>query len=316
MNQRIVVVTDASGRTGGALRTARWLAERTGAGVEVIAAYGYGDLYAYGYQDLPLKDVPPVPSPRIEALRAKAKAEMEEVGGGAADWSVTVRVGRVAPAVARFAGEKKAALIVMGLRQPEPLERWLGRQELLRIVHLSHIPVLAVPHDVSGLPRQVIVAVDFSDFSRRAAREALRWVAPDARVHLVHAAWSPAGFEGEFETTLSAETYRARMEQSLEELAGELEKAGGIHTRVHLVEGDAGREVARLADEIGADLIAMGSHGAGFFGRMVMGSVSSKLIHGAECSLFIAPPEEESEELLKLDEGEVVAELGGAREEP
>ena len=316
MDLRIVVVTDASGRVGGALRTAQWLSERTGAGVEVLAAYEYGDLYAYGYQDLPLTDKPPVSSPRIEALRRQAKTEMEAVAGEAVDWPVTIRIGRTAPAIARFAGERKAALILMGLRQPEPLERWLGRQELLRIVHLSHIPVLAVPRDISGLPRQVIVSVDFSDFSRRAAREALRWVAPGARVHVVHAAWRPANFEGEFETTLSAEAYRERLEQSLDEFASELETGADVDTRVHLVEGDAGREVARLADEIGADLIAMGSHGAGFFGRMVMGSVSSKLIHGAECSLFIAPPEEESEELLKLDEGEVVAELGGAREEP
>ncbi len=316
MDERIVVAIDNRQRAAGALRAARWLSERTGVQVEVLAVYQHSDLYAYGYQD-PLDANPPqATSVRIEALRSKAQAELAAVGGGAADWPLTVQIGRVvAPAIARFAGAKDAALILMGIRQPQPVERWLGRQELLRVVHLSHIPVLAVPGDFDALPRQAIIAIDFSAFSRRAAHQVVRWLAPGAHVHLVHTVPNVPGGEIEFEDVFPMDAYRAWATRRLNELAAELEKVADVAMQVHVHAGDPARVIVRLADEISADLIAMGSHGAGFFGRLVMGSVSGKLMHAARCSLFIAPPERPTEELLELDPQGVLKEIKDAEED-
>ena len=52
--------------------------------------------------------------------------------------------------------------------------------------------------------------------------------------------------------------------------------AGEVHT--HILSGDPSSEILRLADDVEADLIAAGSHGVGFVGRIVLGSVSSKLV--------------------------------------
>jgi nucleotide-binding universal stress UspA family protein len=314
MSKRIVVATDATRSSLGALRLARRLAEDADAEVEVLAIYEPADLYAAGYRDLPGSSPPQIASIRIEALRNRVRQQLADVGGTASGWPVVIQVRRVAPAIARFAGGRRADLVLVGLRQPEPVERWLGREALLRLVHLSHVPVLAVPPTVTGRPRQVVVAIDFSDFSQRAAHQVLAWIAPGARVHLAHVAWSPPQGEGEIEDMPSVQTYRAGVEQQLEGLAAELEQAGDVETRTHLLTGDPGREILRLADEIGAELIATGSHGAGFFSRIVMGSVSSKVAHGTRCALFVTPPEDPSQELLELDEGEVMGELGTAGE--
>ena len=316
MDERIVVAIDNRQRAAGPLRTARWLSERTGVQVEVLAVYQHSDLYTYGYQD-PLDVNPPqATSVRIEALRSKAQSELAAVGGGAADWPLTVQIGRVvAPAIARFAEAKKAVLILMGIRQPEPLERWLGRQELLRVVHLSHIPVLAVPRDIDALSRQVIIAIDFSAFSRRAAHQVVRWLAPGASVHLVHTAPTVLAGEAEFENMFSMDAYRAWATRRLDELAAELRKAADVGVQFHVNAGDPARMIVGLADEIGADLIAMGSHGAGFFGRLVMGSVSGKLMHAARCSLFIAPPQRPAQELLEMDPQGVLKEITDAEED-
>ena len=66
---------------------------------------------------------------------------------------------------------------------------------------------------------------------------------------------------------------------------------------------------------VNADLIAAGSHGAGFFGRIVIGSVSSKLVHGTRASLLLTPPADVPDELqVGLNEAEVLSDLGTAAE--
>jgi nucleotide-binding universal stress UspA family protein len=54
-----------------------------------------------------------------------------------------------------------------------------------------------------------------------------------------------------------------------------------------LVEGDPADEILRLADEMGADLIAMGSHGRTGVLRVLMGSVSRKVLDHAKCPVLI-----------------------------
>jgi nucleotide-binding universal stress UspA family protein len=312
MNSCILVATDGETGAIGALRMARALEERHGLQVEVLSVYEPYQLYVVGYPQVPGSAPAQFAAARTEALRAKVQAQLAGFGGEVAGWPLTLRVGRLAPTIARVSAEKKASLILLGLSRLDPLDRWFGRESLVRIAHLASAPVLAVAPDLAELPRQVVCAVDFSEFSLRAARAAAQSVGPDARLHLVHATWEPAGGgEAPVESApVALGDYVKSVEERLEELGSELERDGDVSTRVHVLTGDPARKILRLAEQIGADLIASGSHGAGFLGRLVMGSVSSRLAHGAGCSLLIAPPAEVPSELLELTEREVLAELG------
>jgi nucleotide-binding universal stress UspA family protein len=53
-------------------------------------------------------------------------------------------------------------------------------------------------------------------------------------------------------------------------------------------EGDPADEILKYADEIHAELIAMGSHGQSGIMRFLMGSVSRKVLDHAECPVLIA----------------------------
>jgi nucleotide-binding universal stress UspA family protein len=225
-----------------------------------------------------------------DRLRAKVRSQLAEIGEDAAGWPVSVKVGRTAATIARFAVEKAASLIVLGLREPRAAERWLARESLRRLIHLAHVPVLAVPASARRLPTEVVLAVDFSEFSLRAANEVVRTVAAAGRLHLVHVALAVGESDGGSELTEWQRTYRAGVERRLQELAVELGAVGTQAVQAHVLTGDPAGEILRLADEIGADLIAAGSHGAGFIGRILLGSVSSKLVHGARCSVLIVPP--------------------------
>jgi hypothetical protein len=45
--------------------------------------------------------------------------------------------------------------------------------------------------------------------------------------------------------------------------------------------------ILELAEEVGADLITCGSHGRGAMGRLLIGSVSEAVLHGALCPVLI-----------------------------
>ena len=56
-----------------------------------------------------------------------------------------------------------------------------------------------------------------------------------------------------------------------------------------VISGHPGVALAEFAQRAGADMIAVGVHGAGFFNRLVIGSVPTYLLRGAPCSLLAVP---------------------------
>jgi len=51
--------------------------------------------------------------------------------------------------------------------------------------------------------------------------------------------------------------------------------------------GSANRLIIEKANAWKADLIVVGSHGRGFWGRMMLGSVSDAVVHSAPCSVLV-----------------------------
>ena len=55
-----------------------------------------------------------------------------------------------------------------------------------------------------------------------------------------------------------------------------------------IVKGKPERMIVEAAEEWRADLIVVGSHGYGFWGRALLGSVSDFVVHHASCSVLVA----------------------------
>jgi hypothetical protein len=109
------------------------------------------------------------------------------------------------------------------------------------------------------------------------------------------------------------QTYRTGVEHHLQAMAAELLEGTRLDIHTHVLKGDPGRELLEFAKEADAELLVAGSHGSGFLGRIMLGSVSSRVVHGARCSLLIAPPEAPARELdLGIVPEEVMADLGRA----
>jgi hypothetical protein len=66
---------------------------------------------------------------------------------------------------------------------------------------------------------------------------------------------------------------------------------------VSILEGEPAREILAFAERRGLGLVAAGSHGLSFVGRLLMGSVSTRLIRGSRVPVLIVPPSERQEEV-------------------
>lgn len=312
MTGPILVATDGNDGALGALRTAYLLSHRDGSKVEVLAVCPPTEIYGTGSAEAAAGFPARLLATSVEAVTERVQQQLHALDADASSWPIHVEVGAVAPTVARTAASRGVAMIVLGLASHSPLERWLSRETLLRVIHLSHVPVLAVDPERRELPSRVVVAADFSEFSRRAIRNALEVAAPDAHIHLVHVTWARSPVDPgwtDFEEWVT--TYRTGVEHRLKEMAAELAEGTRLEILPHVLRGDPGEELLRFAKEADAELLVAGSHGSGFMGRLILGSVSRRLVHGTRCSLLVAPPQKPAPELEEgLGEDELVAELG------
>jgi len=71
-------------------------------------------------------------------------------------------------------------------------------------------------------------------------------------------------------------------------------ESASIPTTRTLLHGDPGREIAKYAREIAADLILLPTHGHGGFRQFLIGSVAAKVLHDVDCPVWTGVHMEEA----------------------
>ncbi|HWP35898.1 MAG TPA: universal stress protein [Thermodesulfobacteriota bacterium] len=133
---------------------------------------------------------------------------------------------------------------------------------------------------------KILHPTDFSDGAERARAEAIRLArATGGEVVLLHVLLeTPAYGEGltAAQVLELQEAQRRWAGERLEAVSAET-RAAGVAARGLVRTGDPARETVRAADEEGADLIVMGTHGRSGLGRLLLGSVADRVIRQASC---------------------------------
>ena len=148
----------------------------------------------------------------------------------------------------------------------------------------------------------LIVATDGSDLAIRAAAVGLSVTKPADKVLVVcaadvvdpsladdatgHAASSMTHEDVEANHREVRDQSRAAVEATAESLRN-MEQAGDrLESRV--IDGEPGPALCRLAAEVGASALIVGSRGRGGLKRALLGSVSDYIVRNAPCSVIVS----------------------------
>ena len=58
---------------------------------------------------------------------------------------------------------------------------------------------------------------------------------------------------------------------------------------IHVVQGNPAAEILNMADELGCDIVIMGTHGKGIISHTFLGSVAEKVLHRIRIPVYIIP---------------------------
>ena len=145
------------------------------------------------------------------------------------------------------------------------------------------------------LSKKILVAIDGSPQSDKAAEEAIRLAAQSGTklrsqvfAVLVLPSLKPPSFTDFFPAKPPTEEpdwkeKRDRLFYVVEKSAGE----AGVALESTILYGDPAEELMHFAREKGRDVIVIGSSGKGMVKRTVLGSVSTKVALQAQCSVYI-----------------------------
>ncbi len=159
--------------------------------------------------------------------------------------------------------------------------------------------------------KTILAPVDFSERSVGAARYVEALVEHfDAKSVLLHVLPPPHYELSSMEVCGSVinELFATRTRQVREELAAFLQREiPQLDPERVLLEGDPAQKIVELAHERRMDLIVVSTHGYGPFRRFILGSVTAKILHDADCPVWTGVHLEEAPEVARIDFRTVVA---------
>jgi nucleotide-binding universal stress UspA family protein len=286
----VLAATDLSAPARHAAGRAAMLAAQTGATltlVHVVPASPLAELRAWLGAESD-------PTPALEQqarLRLCEQAEQLAKAHGIGHEAV-LRTGDVLEEIEQVAQERAAEALVLGVRGEGFLRRLVLGTTAERLLRRTTRPVLVVrqlPHEPY---RRVLVAVDFSPWSRHALAAALT-IAPGARLLLFHAWKVPFHDKLQFAgvDAQTIEHYRRRARSEAGHAVHALAQAAGLNPAVWeplVLEGDASQRLVEQEQERDIDLVVLGRHGRSAAHDLLPGSVTRHVLAEGTADLLVS----------------------------
>ncbi len=143
---------------------------------------------------------------------------------------------------------------------------------------------------------KILIAADGSDYSRKAIEECCRLFGRKENLEIkiitvyentYPLMGEPFALSGDYYQQVEAQS-KAQAEKIVTESAEIIrEKIPGAVVSDEILKGVPEREIVETAQKFQPDLVVVGSHGRGFWGRLTLGSVSDAVLHHAPCSVMV-----------------------------
>lgn len=285
----VVLATDGASRSGAVVVAAQLLAARLDVPLEVISVLEPTPIYTSS-PDVVVPSDPAIDESRREARETVVSDYVGRFGGGATPPHIHVRFGGVVAQVSRFAREVSATLIVMGSAPHRRFRRVTSGDRAAQVLHSAGCPVVSVPPTFSELARTVVAAVDFGPASVRAAQAALLVVNDGGIVVLTHV--MPPLIHAAALSAVEPTEPEGDVHEMFDRLREELRPytPAGVKIETRLITDDAVNGILSSVDHLGADLVAVGTHGQGLVARWLLGSVAESVLHRTDRPVLASPP--------------------------
>jgi nucleotide-binding universal stress UspA family protein len=278
--RKILVAVDGSNSSKNAFVQATNLAREYKSWVSVLTAVPeYTDLF----------QMPSVQRKAERALRDEGRMVLDSVLAQADTDGVNIKPllkeGIPYECIVETASEGGFDLIIMGRRGKTSLEKALMGGVTARVIGHSRTNVLIFPEKTSIGWKNILLPVDGSKRSDLAFSAAIELAKEHGgRISAVAA----VDVTEEFMTEAPA-AVEDMQKKALEIVEKVKEKAQGegVQTDALVGEGDAFRVITDTARKQKADLIVMASHGRTGVRKMLMGSVTEKVIGYASCPVLV-----------------------------
>lgn len=194
--------------------------------------------------------------------------------------------GEIYERIVDLADAENCDLIVMGRRGMSRLEKTLVGSVTARVIGHTQRDVLVVPHNSPIGWERILIASDGSRYSKAAVAKAIDFAKSyEGELRVVSVVDVPPEFYAEAPDVLDEMIAKAK--GYTRDLKNQAESAG-IRTETFVGEGEAYRFISDLAIKQKVNTIIMGSHGRTGLKRLLMGSVTEKVIGHAPCPVLVA----------------------------
>lgn len=228
----------------------------------------------------------------LESVREQVRQTLPEV-------ETLVVEGSAGEAIARVADEEPVTYLVMTTHGRTGLSRWALGSVADRVRHLVHRPLLVLrPHDdatQAPVPpvtfKRILIPLDGSPLAERVlplATEFARLYQAELYLFRAISSWPPSlvGAEAAAFEMSWYETLREEAQHYLEGVAVPLRAAGlSVHQEVGAEPAADG--ILDYADLVEADLIAMTTHAREGLSRLVLGSVTDRVVRAGEIPVLV-----------------------------
>ena len=184
-----------------------------------------------------------------------------------------------------LAEAENCGVIIMGRRGTSPLGQSLIGSVTARVIGHSQRDVLVVPKGTTIGWKKILIATDGSRYSDLATDKAIDFAESyGGSISAVSAVDVPAEFYAEAPNVV--EKLIRNAQGFVASIKAKAEKKS-IPVSTFVGEGDAYDIIAKISHEENVDMIVMGSHGRTGLKRLLMGSVTEKVIGHAACPVLV-----------------------------
>jgi nucleotide-binding universal stress UspA family protein len=283
--ERLLLATDSSEFSEGAIREAIRMAKRCGSKLTAISVIETNPEFESTAPQVLEKMEKEV---RVHLNSVQARAKQEGVA-----CEIAVHEGEDSyKYIVDEAATQKSTMIIMGRRGKKGFRRLVMGSTTSWTIGHAPCSVLVVPRNAQVEFKSIVVATDGSPYSTAAASEAIG-IAKRNSAKLAVLAVVPTDIALPTDIDFAAiqrEKLADQEMQAAEKNAKAVKEAAqkaGVDVQAFVMSGKPADAIMEIAKDKSADLLVVGSHGRTGLDRLLMGSVAERVIVLSSCAVLV-----------------------------